>query len=126
MFTVSGSPARENFDAIVEFDGESSLEDRSGCLGVWLLSYLTPLLKLGSHKVLDPSDIGVPSKQDEAENAYEKALEAWNVQSRKCHEHNAKLKAAYLAKLITTPAIQLLVRRYAADVDPTGREGPVR
>ena len=41
---------------------ESSLEDRSGILGIWLLSYLTPLLRLGSRKVLDPEDIGVPSK----------------------------------------------------------------
>ena len=78
---------------------ESSLEDRSGPLGIWLLSYLTPLLKLGSHKVLDPSDIGVPSKQDRADNAYERAMETWDIQASKCHERNAKLKAAYLAKL---------------------------
>jgi hypothetical protein len=31
---------------------ESSLEDRAGILSTWMFAYLSPLLKLGAHKVL--------------------------------------------------------------------------
>ena len=78
---------------------DASLEDQSNCLGDWLLSYLNPLLALGSHKVLDADDIGVPSRQDKADRAYEVALAAWEEQSQKAHAANEKLKQAYQAKL---------------------------
>lgn len=78
---------------------EKSLEDQANCLSHWTLNYLNPLLALGAQKVLDADDIGVPSKQDEAERAYQVALAAWEVQSEKAHAANAELKAAYEATL---------------------------
>jgi hypothetical protein len=78
---------------------ESSLEDRSGVVNVWLLGYLTPLLRLGSTKVLDQKDIGVPSKEDLATNAYDSSKAAWDEQMIKNKATNEKLKAAYEEKL---------------------------
>merc|ERR1712224_904209 len=43
---------------------EQSLEDRANCFELWWMSYLNPLLALGSRKVLDSEDVGVPSEQD--------------------------------------------------------------
>lgn len=78
---------------------ESSLEDRSGCLSKWLLSYLTPLLQLGSRKVLDQDDIGVPPKQDVALTAYTESLRVWTAMANKCRVANEKLKQNYERKL---------------------------
>ena len=78
---------------------EKSLEDQANCLSDWTLSYLNPMLALGSQKVLDQDDIGVPSQQDKADRAYEVALAAWEAQAAKAHAHNAILKEAYQKKL---------------------------
>lgn len=78
---------------------ESSLEDRSSFYNVWLLGYLTPLLQLGSSKVLDYNDIGVPSKTDLAENAFTTTTKAWKEQTIKVKAINEKLKTDYEAKL---------------------------
>jgi hypothetical protein len=78
---------------------KESLEDRAHCLSKWTLSYINPLLKLGSHKVLDADDMGVPSAQDQAERAYQMALQAWETQSAKCALKNEKLKLQHEAKL---------------------------
>lgn len=78
---------------------ESSLEDKAGLLSDWSLSYLNPLLALGSNKVLEPDDIGVPSKQDLADRAYQVALSAWQEQSAKARAANEKIKLAYEQKL---------------------------
>ena len=78
---------------------EKSLEDQANCLSDWSLSYLNPILALGSQKVLDQDDIGVPSQQDKADRAYEVALAAWEEQSAKAHAQNAVLKEAYEKKL---------------------------
>jgi hypothetical protein len=78
---------------------EKSLEDRSGLVGRWLLSYLNPLLDVGSNKVLDANDIGVPPQQDRADRAYATALSAWNEQSDKCRIINEKRKSLYEKKL---------------------------
>jgi hypothetical protein len=82
---------------------EQSLEDQSPCLADWTLSYLSPLLALGSRKVLEQDDIGVPSRQDHASHAYEIAMRAWDVQSAKAHAANDKLRAAYEADLAACP-----------------------
>jgi hypothetical protein len=71
---------------------EESLEDRANCLSLWWMSYLNPLLRLGSLKVLDGQDVGVPSKQDRADRAYESAKKEWENQLVKCHEHNELAK----------------------------------
>jgi hypothetical protein len=78
---------------------ESSLEDRSSFYNVWMLGYLTPLLRLGSSKVLDYNDIGVPSKEDLADHAYTTSKQAWEVQDIKLKAMNEKLKTEYEAKL---------------------------
>lgn len=78
---------------------EKSLEDRANCLSLWLLSYMNPLLKLGSIKVLDEHDIGVPPAQDVAATAYTNSLKVWNQLSDKCRTTNAKLRKNYETKL---------------------------
>jgi hypothetical protein len=78
---------------------EASLEDRANCLSLWSLSYLNPLLSLGSRKVLDAGDVGVPSKQDAAEISYEKTKAAWDKQVEIAEAHNKTLMEAHAKKL---------------------------
>ena len=78
---------------------DSSLEDQANILSSWFLTYLTPLLRLGSSKVLDANDMGVPSAQDRADRAYDIAKQAFEVQSIKAHAINEKLKAKHEAAL---------------------------
>lgn len=78
---------------------EESLEDQSSIYSKLMLSYLTPLLQVGSSKVLDEQDIGVPSKCDLAGEAYASSRVCWEEQTAKTEATNAKLKEAYKAKL---------------------------
>jgi hypothetical protein len=78
---------------------DASLEDRSSCISKWTLDYLTPLLKLGSYKVLDATDMGVPSKEDLAETAYQTTLKEWQVMQSRCKAKNEVLLAKHEAKL---------------------------
>jgi hypothetical protein len=78
---------------------ENSLEDRASCLSLWTLSFLNPLLSLGSRKVLDAGDVGVPSEQDRAERAYAGVKKVWDEQVVLCDEQNAKLKQAHQTEL---------------------------
>ena len=78
---------------------ERSLEDQAGCLSDWTLYYMTPFLGLGSRKVLDADDIGVPSEQDRADLAYDKAIQAWNEQAAKAAVVNDKIRRDHAAKL---------------------------
>lgn len=71
---------------------DESLEDRANCVSLWWMSYLNPLLSLGSRKVLDAKDVGVPSVQDRAERAYQSCEVEWEKQIEKSREHNAKVK----------------------------------
>mmetsp|Transcript_28549 Transcript_28549/g.67042 ORF Transcript_28549/g.67042 Transcript_28549/m.67042 type:complete len:1480 (+) Transcript_28549:1-4440(+) len=70
---------------------EQSLEDRANCWQLWFMSYLNPLLSLGSRKVLESSDVGVPSAEDQAERAYSSAKKAWDDQVELCRIHNEPL-----------------------------------
>lgn len=78
---------------------ERSLEDRANCFSSWSLAYLNPLLALGSRKVLDEGDVGVPSDEDRAERAYRSTEAAWTDQVRKAKLHNDKLRGPYEAAL---------------------------
>jgi ABC transporter transmembrane region len=78
---------------------ERALEDRANCLSVWLLSYLTPLLRLGSHKLLDQDDVGVPPDADRADRVYNLTFAVWQKQAAKCRVHNKKLHDVYKQKL---------------------------
>jgi hypothetical protein len=71
---------------------EKSLEDRANCFSLWWMSYLNPLLSLGSRKVLDAKDVGVTSQEDRAERAYDGAKKAWEEQLVKAKAHNEKVK----------------------------------
>lgn len=78
---------------------EESLEDRANVFSRWFLSYLTPLLKLGSHKVLDQDDMGVPSQADLADHAYEVTKKQFEEQSEKARLVNEKRHAEYNEKI---------------------------
>lgn len=78
---------------------EESLEDRASCLSLWSLSYLNPLLALGSRKVLDAGDVGVPSKQDSSGNSYEKTKKAWDEQVKIADAQNKKILDAHAKAL---------------------------
>eukprot|EP00526_Cylindrotheca_closterium_P003151 CAMPEP_0113648326 /NCGR_PEP_ID=MMETSP0017_2-20120614/25628_1 /TAXON_ID=2856 /ORGANISM="Cylindrotheca closterium" /LENGTH=1434 /DNA_ID=CAMNT_0000560529 /DNA_START=278 /DNA_END=4582 /DNA_ORIENTATION=+ /assembly_acc=CAM_ASM_000147 len=78
---------------------EASLEDRANCLSLWSLSYLNPLLSLGSRKVLDAGDVGVPSKADSSHDSYEKTKAAWDKQVKIADAHNKKLLDAHAKAL---------------------------
>ena len=84
---------------------ERSLEDRANCWSSWSLSYLNPLLALGSTKALDAHDVGIPSDQDRAERAYQGARAAWDQQVIKAEKYNALLREQQRAALekCTTP-----------------------
>jgi hypothetical protein len=71
---------------------EESLEDRANCVSLWWMSYLNPLLSLGSRKILDAKDVGVTSQQDRAERAYQGAKAAWEEQLVKAKAHNEKVR----------------------------------
>lgn len=76
---------------------EKSLEDRANPLSLLSLSYLNPLLALGSHKVLDSEDIGVPSDQDRAERSYEGTRKLFDEQLIECADANLEIKRQHQA-----------------------------
>jgi hypothetical protein len=78
---------------------EQSLENQAGYYSTWMLSYLTPLLRLGSLKVLENSDVGVPSKEDLADKAYVVAWKAWEEQTAATKVKNEQLKRDYEKKV---------------------------
>jgi hypothetical protein len=78
---------------------EKSLEDRANCLSLWTLGYLNPLLSLGSRKVLDFNDVGIPSDGDRASSAYEGTKKEWDVHVIECDKYNAPLKKGYAEAL---------------------------
>lgn len=70
---------------------EQSLEDQANLFELWWMSYLNPLLDLGARKVLESSDVGIPSAQDKAERAYQGAKSAWEEQVELCRIKNEPL-----------------------------------
>jgi len=70
---------------------EHSLEDKANLFELWWMSYLNPLLDLGSRKVLDANDVGIPSQQDRAERAYSCAKKQWDDQEELCRIKNEPL-----------------------------------
>ena len=59
---------------------QQSLEDGAGIFNTIWLSYLTPLLRQGAKKPLNPLDLGGPSAQDKAENCHARVMEVYNAQ----------------------------------------------
>jgi hypothetical protein len=94
---------------------EQSLEDRSNWISWFLLSYLNPMLKLGSSKVLEADDIGVPSVQDQAHTAYERVKVCWEQQLRKTQAAQAYRQATLerqLSKCKTEEEKQTLLKKH--------------
>jgi len=70
---------------------DKSLEDQANIFELWWMSYLNPLLDLGSRKVLETNDVGIPSDQDRAARAYSCAKKAWDDQVEYCRIKNEPL-----------------------------------
>ncbi|KAL7540817.1 hypothetical protein ACHAXR_012685 [Thalassiosira sp. AJA248-18] len=83
---------------------EGSREDKAGFISSWLLLYLTPLLKLGSTRVLQPADIGPPSKCDRASACYDSVNDLWVVEVARVKELNNTNRIKHQARLDKLPA----------------------
>mmetsp|Transcript_24347 Transcript_24347/g.52185 ORF Transcript_24347/g.52185 Transcript_24347/m.52185 type:complete len:1508 (-) Transcript_24347:383-4906(-) len=94
--TNSESSSKDDYDPMAE---EFSREDKANCVSSWLLLYLSPLLKLGATKVLEPGDVGPPSKCDRAKACYDGVQKKWLdevarvkvVNEKNCAKHQVKL-----------------------------------
>lgn len=95
-----------------------SLEDQANCVSDWLLNYLSPLLRLGSTKVLEHSDIGVPSEQDRASTAFAAIVEYWEKEESRTNAINRTHKATYDAKFSKLSAAKKLKTKPFVKVQP--------
>lgn len=80
-----------------------SIEDKASCLSSWLLSYVTPLLRLGATKILEPSDVGPPSQCDRAKSCYDSVQTLWVAEVARMKEVNKKNKVLHQAQLDNCP-----------------------
>lgn len=87
-----------------EEEEQLSDEDKASFLSSWLLLYLTPLLKLGATKVLEPTDVGPPSKCDRARACYNSVHDLWIVEVARVKELNDKNRIKHQAKVDALPA----------------------
>lgn len=62
---------------------EKSLEDQASIISKWSMSYLDPLLIVGSKKSLENEHCGPPYHTDKANYAYERINKCWNEQCEK-------------------------------------------
>jgi ATP-binding cassette subfamily C (CFTR/MRP) protein 1 len=69
-----------------------SAEDTASLLSRTLLLYLTPLLKLGAQKTLDPSDVGPPSTCDRAAACHESTRHQWKLELERVRTKNETKK----------------------------------
>ncbi|KAL3801122.1 hypothetical protein HJC23_002415 [Cyclotella cryptica] len=76
-----------------------SAEDTSSILSRTLLLYLTPLLKLGATKILEPSDVGPPSLTDRAAHCHVSVQSRWNEELQRVKLKNDKKRARWEAKV---------------------------
>jgi len=81
-----------------------SYEDRASCLSSWLLLYMTPILRLGATKVLEPSDVGPPSKCDRAAACYDDVNALWVHEVARVRDINELGKKAHQARVDALPA----------------------
>jgi hypothetical protein len=89
-----GSKRRTRPPPVIKVD-EKSLEDQASNFSIWTLSFLNPLLDIGSRKILQEEDVGVPSMQDTTDVAHLRATEAWEEQIQKCTQLNEQRQADY-------------------------------
>ena len=85
----------------VDIDPEAlSFEDQASVFSKWFLFYLTPLLKLGSTKILDSKDVGPPSKCDRAKSCYDSVNALWIEEVERAHEANAAKRIKHEEALV--------------------------
>ena len=96
-----------------------SLEDQASCTSDWLLNYLSPLLRLGSTKVLEISDIGVPSEQDRAATAFAAIVDNWEKETIRTDAINETRKAKHDAKISKLSAAKKLKEKPFVKVQPS-------
>jgi ATP-binding cassette subfamily C (CFTR/MRP) protein 1 len=80
-----------------------SNEDKASCLSRWLILYMTPLLKLGATKVLEPNDVGPPSKCDRAGPCHESVRNLWLAEVMRVRKYNEVERAAHCARIAKLP-----------------------
>ncbi|KAL3759959.1 hypothetical protein ACHAWU_000582 [Discostella pseudostelligera] len=80
-----------------------SFEDKASCLSSWLLSYVTPLLRLGATKILEPGDVGPPSQCDRAQACYTSVHILWVAEVSRMKELNEKNKQLHQLQLDKSP-----------------------
>jgi ATP-binding cassette subfamily C (CFTR/MRP) protein 1 len=80
-----------------------SNEDKASCLSSWLLLYVTPLLRLGAMKVLEPADVGPPSQCDRAKLCHETVYKLWTVEVSHIQSMNTRDKLAHDARIAKLP-----------------------
>ena len=86
-------------------DGQQlSYEDSANCISSWLLTYLTPVLRMGATKILEPEDVGPPSSCDRAKHCYDAVQSLWVVEVARAKEANEKARMAHQKKLDSIPA----------------------
>jgi len=78
---------------------QKSLEDRASIFGLWFLTYLSPLLKLGASKTLEQEDIGVPSECDLAEPTFAMAQTLWREEIDRVRTLNETGRQRHGAKI---------------------------
>ncbi|KAL3794688.1 hypothetical protein ACHAW5_009753 [Stephanodiscus triporus] len=112
---IDDGPAKDAVDVDVDVDDDCSneardddrdppsTEDEASCLSSWLLLYLTPLLKLGATKVLDPTDVGPPSMCDRAGPCHARVRELWNAEVMRAREIDDGERARHRAKVDGMP-----------------------
>ena len=80
-----------------------SNEDGASCLSSWLLLYVTPLLRLGATRVLEPVDVGPPSLCDRAGPCHDKVRALWTAEVARVGGINEREKAAHGARVRVLP-----------------------
>lgn len=80
-----------------------SNEDKASCLSSWLLLYVSPLLRLGAIKVLEPKDVGPPSQCDRAKLCHETVYKLWTVEVAHIKSVNAREKLAHDTRIAKLP-----------------------
>jgi ATP-binding cassette subfamily C (CFTR/MRP) protein 1 len=105
--TADDKPS-ETSNEIPEQDEHSpSSEDTASLLSRILLLYLTPLLKLGATRTLEPQDIGPPSLCDRASAAHANVRSQWDIEVQKVRDKNARDRISWEKKYVSlSPAKQ--------------------
>jgi len=93
-------------------DARPSNEDEASCLSSWLLLYVSPLLRLGAIKVLEPEDVGPPSRCDRAKLCHETVYKLWTAEVAHIRAVNIRDKLAHDARIAKLPTNATKQRRW--------------